>query len=165
MDLFSKIKKSYRSSFLIASILLSLTSCHRPIIGQSQDEIIVECLRKENNFELAKRGLVRIGVGPAYNANLNTITESYQTRKIQFSTVDEARSFFVSVYNDYTKAFKDDKRLKPVTIELQITFIDTRAQPLVPPKIARVRNESGQLHFYSFDVSTGRFMPIAQEPF
>jgi len=160
MYLFSKVKKIYLAAFVS---LACFTSCHRPI--QSQDEIIVESIRKENNFDLAKLGLVRITVGDAYNRRQNTVHESYQTRKIQFSTVEDARAFFISVYNDYTKPFANDKRLKPIEIELQITFIDTRANPLLPPKIARLRNEGHTLHFYSFEDNTGRFMPIAQEAF
>lgn len=160
MYLFSKVKKVYITTLLL---ILCFTSCHRAI--HSRDEIIVDSIRKENNFDLAKRGLVRITVGDAYNPTQNTIHENYQTRKIQFSTMDDARAFFLSVYNDYSKPFAHDKRLKPVEIELQITFIDTRANPLLPPKIARMRNEGRTLHFYSYEDNTKRFMPIAQEPF
>jgi hypothetical protein len=154
--------------------LLLLTACHRPIIGQSQDVIIVDCIRKENNYNLATGGLVRIGKADAYDEVSGTLKESYQTRKIHFNNLDQARVYFVKIFNEYVKPFNANKRLKtmvksfPFTsknTEIEVTFIDGRSVPHAAPDIARIRNDFDRLLFYSYDPEKGTFDEIANELF
>jgi hypothetical protein len=142
---------------------------------QKQDVIIVDCIRKENNFGLAKQaGLVRAGVGNAYNPESGTIEEIYHTRKIKFENADLAVVFFKAVFNDYIKPLNSDKRLgsmvksfpfSPENTTIQITFIDPHGIPVTAPHIARIRNEEGKILLFSYDSETGRYRMLSEGSF
>ena len=160
--------KSFMNTLILccAIIVLGFTSCHKPVIGQGQGEIIVDCIRKENNFYLAKSGLVRIGLGNGYKPDAGTLSESYQTRKIRFTEPADARAYFMKVFNEYVKPFNADARLAnlischPFTLDntvLQITFIDERGKPQTSPYIARIRNTDTAICVYRYDAKTGLF--------
>ncbi len=155
-------------------LLMLFSSCHRPIIGQSQDVIIVDSIRKENNFGFAVKGLVRVGFSEPYSSDVGMLRESYQTRKVIFIKRDEARNYFVRIFNEYVKPFNANNRLKvlaknfpfdPGNTEIQITFLDEHGTPPAPPYIARIRNSSGKILIYSYDSESGLYTQIADEPF
>jgi hypothetical protein len=131
----------------------------------SQDGIAVDCIRKETTFSFAKRGLVRVGIGSHYDG---TLSETFQTRKVVFDNVDEARAYFITLFNDYIAPFNSDKRFsdRPFSCEntsLQITFLTITGKPQEAPNIARIRNEGERIIAYSYTGSA--FVPISDEPF
>jgi hypothetical protein len=154
--------------------LVVCTSCHGPVIGQSQDVIIVDTLRRQNNFTFAKNGLVRVGIVDAYNPDLGTLTETYQTRKMRFLTVDAARAFFVKTFAEYVAHFNADSRLCTLikghpfgahNASIQITVLDEHGSPPNAPEIARIRNSQNTIIFYTYDKNQDKYTQIAQEPF
>ncbi len=160
-----------RIIFQLSILLFLFSSCHVSKVVSQQDVLIVDCIRKKTNFDLTKEGLVRIGLGDAYNPDAGTIRESYQTRKLRFTTVDEAKSFFNKIFTQYISPINEDRRLAslakgyPFTAkntELEITFIDTRGSPLEEPHIARIKNSGDSLIIYSYDQERKRFIPRAE---
>lgn len=150
------------------------TSCHGPVIGQSQDVIIVDTLRRQTTFTFAKNGLVRVGMIDAYNPDLGTLTETYQTRKMRFATVDAARAYFVKTFAQYIAHFNEDTCLSarvkghpfgPHNTSIQITVLDEHGGPPGAPEIARIRNNQNTILFYTYDKSQDQYIPFAQEPF
>jgi hypothetical protein len=135
--------------------------------------IIVDSIRRQNNFNFAKSGLVRVGFGDAYNSDLGTLKENYQTRKVHFQKVEDARAYFIKVFNDYVKDLNADKRLAqlvkghpfgPANTEIQITFLDEQGSPSSAPHIARIRNSQNTLIIYTYNPQEERYVQIAQEP-
>jgi len=159
-------------SLQIIAVFFAVTSCSAPRIAGQQDVLIVDCIRKKTNFDMAKEGLVRIGLGEAYKPDEGRIAESYQTRKIKFTSLEEAKAFFNKIFTKYLKPINEDKRLASLAkgypfsasnTELEITFIDTRGTPLASPNIARVRNSGSSVILYTYDQETRRYLPIMEE--
>ena len=155
-------------------IIFACTSCHTPMLTQSQDVIIVDAIRKENNFNFALRGLVRVGVGVAYDADNGTLKETYQTRKARLENIDAARNYFIGFYDDYIKPFNDNKLVgslvkgypfSPKNTEIQITFLDEQGTPVASPFIARIKNDHNRIIMYSYDSNSGRYQEINNESF
>lgn len=129
------------SKFYLLGFFL-LASCHGPVIGQSQDELIVDCIRKQNNFLLAKEGVVRVGFENASG----TIKEYYETRKIRFQNQEEAKAYFLKIFERYIAALNADRRLKNhpfsfANTSMQIAFLDSSGAPLKTPYIAKMYND------------------------
>lgn len=164
----------FRQTITFTTLLCLLSACHGPTIGQRQDIIIVDCIRKENNFNFAKEGFVRIGRSDAYDTVAGKIKEFYQTRKKRFDSVAVVRPFFTKFFAEYVQPINQDKRLKSYfpefpltskTVDIEITFLDDFAKPLQAPYIARVRNIGEKVIFYSYDETSNRFIEVDQEPF
>lgn len=159
-----------RTLFTYAIVLSVCCSCHGPVIGQRQDIIIVDCIRKEQNFALAKQGFVRIGKSEAYDSATGKIKEFYQTRKVRIENPEELKRFFWQFFANYVEPLNRDTRLKnyfsdfPLStknVEIEITFLDDFARPLVSPYIARVKNDAGEILLFSYDEKANRYTQLA----
>lgn len=148
--------------------LFFFTSCQHSPIGQSQDMIIVDSIRKETNWNFAKKGFVRLGRTEAYDPITSRIREFYQTRKMRFQSIETLRPFFKAFFQEYSKPFTDDKRLPKVStenIELEITFLDEMANPLPSPQVAKVKNSGGKIFYYTFDEKAKSYILLNEETF
>ena len=143
------------------------------MIGQRQDVLVVDALRRENNFNFAVKGLVRVGMVDAYNPESGTLKETYQIRTKRFVKVDEARAFFIQIFDEYLDHMNADKNLAKLVkgypfssknTEIQITILDEHGGPAGAPQIARIRNNDNSFIAYSYDKNDQRFIEIAQEP-
>ncbi len=160
--------------YLAAIVIFCFTSCHPPIVGQTHDVILVDCIRKENNFELAKTGLVRVGVGSGYKSDESTLRESYQTRRVKFQDMEQARSYFIKVFNEYVKPFNANSHLASVVktypfsssnTEVRITFLGQNGGPVIPPYIAQIRNEGDSILLYTYDETGRTFTEVSRDRF
>ncbi len=151
----------------LSLILFLFSSCHVAQMASQQDVLIVDCIRKKTNFDLTKEGLVRIGLGQAYNPDSGTIRESYHTRKLRFTNNAEAKAFFSKIFDQYIEPINADKRLASLSkgypftkenTEIEITFIDTKGSPLSEPHIARIKNSGDSLIIYSYDQERRQFI-------
>ncbi len=131
-------------------------------------------VRMSNNARLASEGFYTLHDGYHYPDIIRSIKDSYTTKKYHFATIEQASAFFYPFVENYIQPFNTEKRIRPYlhnfpmtasNLDLSVLFLKDEEHPLEKPYIAAIRMVQGEIFYYTYDKSQGKFTLILKEAF
>jgi hypothetical protein len=158
----------FHSLFILIIFLFS--SCVRFERYSNPGVKIVHDLQKRNNKKLATIGIYTCTFG-GHSTGQRVIDGMYVTNRYRFTSIDQAREFFVAFVDEYTKPFKEEPRIRPYlhnypltdsNFEFMVSFYDDKGQELQRPYIQNIMNLGDKIYYSTCDLSV---KPSSQDLF
>ncbi len=147
----------------LLTVIILLLSCFSCLdIDMAPHERALYRIVNKQDSKFRKKGFIPIGRGGRFYPIVDTIYMAYITTKYRFKTIDEVRSFFVPLFEEYLQPLNDEASIRPY---LQNYPLDARHLELAI-RFAEADDSHVQLPWIS-NVSTTKYGDIVymvQEP-
>ena len=151
-------------TLIYITLLMFCTACTHECSSVTEVPVANDIMRSHDR-KLAKMGLYRCMTSGPICAPIREISAGYATNSFRFTSIDEARKFFLRFYSEYSKPFMESDSIRYYLNEyplesknfyLFIFFYDEKREIVVAPYITSISLSNGKICYDTYDEDGGK---------